>query len=90
VFGWWVQSGSLLGIYKFTWTFPDGKTHIEIYHILIEVKEETGRGKQTMHIFHMNTFNLKKLNMVEAKEQYCVEISNRLTALENLIAGGGY
>jgi hypothetical protein len=29
-------------------------------------------------------FNLQKLNEVECKEQYCVEISNRFTALENL------
>jgi hypothetical protein len=29
-------------------------------------------------------FNLKKLNEVEGKEQYRVEISNRFAALENL------
>jgi hypothetical protein len=34
----------------------------------------------------MKRFNLKKLNDVESKEQYCVEISNRFTALENLDA----
>jgi hypothetical protein len=28
-------------------------------------------------------FNLKKLNEVEGKEQYCVEISNRFAALVN-------
>jgi hypothetical protein len=32
----------------------------------------------------MERFNLKKLNKVEGKEQYCVEISNRFAALENL------
>jgi hypothetical protein len=31
----------------------------------------------------MERFNLKKLNEVEGKEQYLVEISNRLAALEN-------
>jgi hypothetical protein len=31
-------------------------------------------------------FNLKKLNEVEGKEQYCVEVSNRFAALENLDA----
>jgi hypothetical protein len=32
----------------------------------------------------MERFNLnKKLNKVEGKEQYCVEISNRFTAMEN-------
>jgi hypothetical protein len=34
----------------------------------------------------MERFNLKKLNMVERKEQYHVEISNRFAALENLDA----
>jgi hypothetical protein len=32
----------------------------------------------------MERFNLKELNEVEGKEQYCVAISNRFTALENL------
>jgi hypothetical protein len=32
----------------------------------------------------MQRFNLKKLNEVEGKEQYFVEISNRFVALENL------
>jgi hypothetical protein len=33
--------------------------------------------------FHIGRFNLKNLNYVESKEQYCVEISNRLVALED-------
>jgi uncharacterized metal-binding protein YceD (DUF177 family) len=32
----------------------------------------------------MERFNLKKLNEVESKEQYCVEVSNRFAALEEL------
>jgi hypothetical protein len=32
----------------------------------------------------MERFNLKKLNEVECKEQYRVEILNRFVALENL------
>jgi hypothetical protein len=31
----------------------------------------------------MERFNLKKLNEVEGKEQYCVEVSNRFGALED-------
>jgi hypothetical protein len=34
----------------------------------------------------MERFNLKKLNEVEGKEQYRVEILNRFAALENLDA----
>jgi hypothetical protein len=32
----------------------------------------------------MERFNLKMLNEVESKEQYCVEVSNRFRASENL------
>jgi uncharacterized metal-binding protein YceD (DUF177 family) len=32
----------------------------------------------------MERFNLKKLNEVESKEQYCAEVSNRFAALEDL------
>jgi hypothetical protein len=32
----------------------------------------------------MERFNLKKLNEVEGKERYCVEVSNRFAALEDL------
>jgi Leu/Phe-tRNA-protein transferase len=38
------------------------------------------------HRFHMERFNLKKLNEVQGKEQYRVEVSNRFTALEELDA----
>jgi hypothetical protein len=34
----------------------------------------------------MERFNLKKLNEVEGKEQFCVEVSNRFAALEDLDA----
>jgi hypothetical protein len=34
----------------------------------------------------MERFNLKKLNTVEGKEKYHVEVSNRFAALENLDA----
>jgi hypothetical protein len=34
----------------------------------------------------MERINLKKLNKVEGKEQFCVEFSNRFAALENLDA----
>jgi hypothetical protein len=32
----------------------------------------------------LERFNLKKLNEVEGNEQYCVEVSNRFAALEDL------
>jgi hypothetical protein len=39
-----------------------------------------------MHRFHIERLNLKKLNEVEGKEKYRVEISNKFTALENIDA----
>jgi uncharacterized metal-binding protein YceD (DUF177 family) len=34
----------------------------------------------------MERFNLKKLNEVERKQKYRVEVSNRFAALEDLVA----
>jgi hypothetical protein len=49
-----------------------------------KVRDRLAVSKQTTQEFDMETFNLKKLNEVEGKEHYQVEISNRFTALENL------
>jgi hypothetical protein len=56
--------------------------------VVAKVRERLGVSKQTAHRFHMERFNLKKLNEVERKEQYCVENSNRFAALENLDTEG--
>jgi hypothetical protein len=42
--------------------------------------------KQGSHKFHRKRFNLKKLNEVDGKEKYHVEVSNRSAALEDLDA----
>jgi hypothetical protein len=42
--------------------------------VVAKVKERLAVGKQTMHRVHMEKFNLKKLNEVEGKDQYRVEI----------------
>jgi hypothetical protein len=96
-------------IYKYTWTSPDGKTHNQIDHILVdrrmhsnvldvrsfraadcdighylvvaEVKERLAVNKQSSQRFHMEGFNLKKINEAENKERYGVEVSNRFAAL---------
>ncbi|PNF33805.1 hypothetical protein B7P43_G10012 [Cryptotermes secundus] len=54
------------------------------YLVVAKVRERLAVSKKTTHRVHMKRFNLKKLNEVESKEQYRVEISNRFTALENL------
>jgi hypothetical protein len=49
---------------------------------MAKVRERLAVSKQTTHRVRMQTFNFKKLNEVEGKEQYRVEISNRFAALE--------
>jgi hypothetical protein len=53
------------------------------YLAVAKVRERLAVSKQATYNFHMERFNLKKLNELEAKEQYRVEISSRLAALEN-------
>jgi hypothetical protein len=49
-----------------------------------KVRKRLAVSKQTMHIYHLERFNLKKLNAQEGKEYYRVKkISNRFAALEN-------
>ncbi|PNF37383.1 hypothetical protein B7P43_G16290 [Cryptotermes secundus] len=73
------RHSSILDVRSFT------AADCDIDHCLVvaKVRERLAVSKQTMHRVHMKRFNLKELNEVEAKEQYCVEISNRFTALEN-------
>jgi hypothetical protein len=91
--------------HKCTWTSPDGETHNQIDHILVDrrrhsnvldvrsfraadcdsdhylvvakVRERLAVNKQRSHKFDVERFNLKKLNDVESKEQFRVEVSNR-------------
>jgi hypothetical protein len=39
--------------------------------------------ERTTHSVHMESFSFEKLNKIEGKEQYCVEISSRFTAMES-------
>jgi hypothetical protein len=50
------------------------------------MRERIAVNKQGSHTFHMERFNLKKLNEVEGKVKYCVEVLNRFAALEVLDA----
>jgi lipopolysaccharide export system protein LptC len=38
--------------------------------MVAKVREQLAVNKQSSHRFHMERFNLKKLNKVEGKEQY--------------------
>jgi hypothetical protein len=52
--------------------------------VVAKVKERLAVNKERSQRFNMERFNLKKLNDVEGKEQFGVEVSNRFAALEDL------
>jgi hypothetical protein len=54
--------------------------------VVAKIRERLAVNKQGSHKFHMERFNLKKLNEVEGKEKYHVEVSNWFAALEDLDA----
>jgi hypothetical protein len=56
------------------------------YLVVEKFRKRLAVNKQRSHRFHMERFNLKKLNKIEAKEQFRVDVSNRFAALEDLDA----
>jgi hypothetical protein len=60
-----------------TWPTP---VLITVSCILVyaEVRERLAVNKQISHTFHMERLNLKKLNEIEGREQFIVEVSNSL------------
>jgi hypothetical protein len=54
------------------------------YLVVAKVRERQAVNKQKTQRFNMERFNLKKLNDVEGKEKFRVEVSNRFAALEDL------
>jgi copper oxidase (laccase) domain-containing protein len=52
-----------------------------------KVRERSAVSKQDAQEFDLERFNLKKLNELEFRKQYQIEITNRCAALENLSVG---
>ena len=52
--------------------------------MVAKVRERLAVSKQAAQRFDGERFNLKKLNEVEVRKQYQIEITNRFAALENL------
>ena len=98
--------------HKYAWTSPDGKTHNQIDHVLIDrrwhssildvqsfrgadcdtdhylvlakVREGQAVSKQAAQKFDGEKYNLRKLNELQVRKQYQIELSNRFAALKNL------
>jgi hypothetical protein len=54
--------------------------------VVAKYGEELAVNKQRSHTFHIERFNLKKLNEVEGREQFRSEVSNSFADLEDLDA----
>jgi hypothetical protein len=54
--------------------------------VVAKVRETLTVNKQRSQRFHMERFNLKKLNELESKEQFRAKVSNSLATLEDLDA----
>jgi len=52
--------------------------------VVAKVRDRLAVSKQTAEMFDGEQLNLKKLNELEVRKQYQIEITNRFAALENL------
>jgi len=54
------------------------------YLVVAKVRERIALSKQVAQVFDRERFNLRKLNELEVKKKYQIEITNRFAALEKL------
>jgi hypothetical protein len=71
------------GIFR---SFREAECDTDHCLVVAKVREKLEVNKQRSHRIHMERFNLKKLNEVEGKEQFRVEVSNKFATLEDLDA----
>jgi len=51
--------------------------------VFAKVRKRLSVSKQAAQKFRVGRFNLRKLNELEVRKQYQIELSNRFAALEN-------
>jgi len=65
-------------------SFRGGDCDIVHYLVIAKVRERLAVGKQATRKFDRQRFNLKKLNELEVRKQYQIEITRMFAALESL------
>jgi len=65
-------------------SFRRADCNTDRYLVVAKGRERLAVSKQETQRFDVERFNLRKLNDLEVRKQYQIEITNRLTSLENL------
>jgi hypothetical protein len=60
--------------------------HTDLYLVVAKIRKRLTVNIQGSHRFHMESFNLKKLNKAEGIKKYCVDVPTRVEALKDLDA----
>jgi hypothetical protein len=51
--------------------------------VAAKIRKKLAVGKKTLHSYHMKWLNLKNLNEVKSRMQYCPGISYKFAAMDN-------
>jgi hypothetical protein len=65
-------------------SFREADCDTDQYLVVSKVRERLAVRKQAVQNFNGEKFNLRKLNDLEVRKQYQIEITNRFAALENV------
>ena len=66
------------------WSFEGAGCDTDHYLVVTKVRERLAVSEQAAQKFDGERFNLRKLNGLEVRKQYQIEITNRFAALENI------
>jgi len=65
-------------------SFRGAECDTDHYLVIAKVMESLAEGKQAVQRLERHRFNLSRLNELEVRKEYQIEITNRFAALENL------